>query len=98
MKTALTKPKEFVNVTEASGIYSSPLGYGLAVRVADINSDGWPDLYVRNDFHENDFIYLNQKNKTFKEAVGETINHSSRFTGCRHCRYQQRWPAGHFFH
>ena len=72
--------RKFVDVTEASGIYSSPLGYGLAVRVADINSDGWPDLYVGNDFHENDFIYLNQKNKTFKEAVGETINHSSRFT------------------
>ena len=70
----------FVDVTETSGIYSSPLGYGLAVRVADINRDGWPDLYVGNDFHENDFVYLNQKDKTFKEAVKETISHSSRFT------------------
>ena len=70
----------FVDVTQASGIYSSPLGYGLAVRVADINRDGWPDLYVGNDFHENDFIYLNQKDKSFKEAVKSTINHSSRFT------------------
>ena len=65
--------EKFVDVTEASGIYSSPLGYGLAVRVADINSDGWQDLYVGNDFHENDFIYLNQQNKTFKEAVEKPL-------------------------
>ena len=71
---------KFIDVTEASGIYSSPLGYGLAVRVADINRDGWPDLYVGNDFHENDFIYINQKDKSFKEEVKKTINHSSRFT------------------
>ena len=71
---------QFVDVTEAAGIYSSPLGYGLTVRVADINDDGWSDIYVGNDFHENDFIYLNNQDKTFKESIASLVNHTTRFT------------------
>ena len=74
------KAGKFVEVTESVGIYSSPLGYGLSLRVADINEDGWPDIYVGNDFHENDFIYLNNKDKTFKESIASFINHTTRFT------------------
>lgn len=70
----------FVDVTDASGIYSSALGYGLAISVSDINSDGLLDIYVGNDFHENDYLYINQGNKTFKESVNEYFNHTSRFT------------------
>ena len=70
----------FVDVTPQSRIYNSPLGYGLAVRVADFNEDGWPDIYVGNDFHENDLIYLNNRDGTFTEAVDELLNHATRFT------------------
>ncbi|PIB38237.1 VCBS repeat-containing protein [Maribacter sp. 4G9] len=70
----------FVDVTDNSGIYSSALGYGLAISVSDINNDGLLDIYVGNDFHENDYLYINQGDKTFKESVAEYFNHTSRFT------------------
>lgn len=74
------KENSFVDVTLDVGIFSSPLGYGLAIKVIDINNDGWEDIFIGNDFHENDFVYINQKNKTFKESASEILNHSSRFT------------------
>ncbi|MEM6723680.1 MAG: VCBS repeat-containing protein [Bacteroidota bacterium] len=70
----------FSEVTEESGIYSSVLGYGLGVTVADINLDGYPDLYIGNDFHENDYLYINNGDGTFRDALEEQIAHTSRFT------------------
>jgi hypothetical protein len=76
----------FTDVTEQAGIYGSALGYGLALAVADINNDGWLDVYVGNDFHENDYLYLNQGPSketgtvTFTESGGELMHHTSRFT------------------
>lgn len=70
----------FEDVTESANIYSSPLGYGLAVTASDINGDGWMDLYIGNDFHENDYVYINNKNKTFTESATSYIKHTSRFT------------------
>jgi hypothetical protein len=71
---------KFEDVTEASGIYSSALGYGLALKTSDINGDGLIDIYVGNDFHENDYVYINQGNKAFKESNSEFLSHSPRFT------------------
>lgn len=70
----------FVDATQGSGIYSSVLGYGLGVAVSDINLDGWPDIYVGNDFHENDYLYINQGNGTFKEVLEQCMPHTSRYT------------------
>ncbi len=70
----------FENVTHTSGIYSSALGYGLALVTADINQDGLLDIYVGNDFHENDYLYINQGDKTFKEMGAAWLNHTTRFT------------------
>lgn len=70
----------FVDVTAGSGIYSSVIGYGLGVAVSDVNLDGWPDVYVGNDFHENDYLYINQGNGAFRECLQEQMNHTSRYT------------------
>src|SRR5205085_4074334 len=52
----------FTDVTRATGINSTAIGYGLGIAVSDINLDGYPDMYVGNDFHENDYLYINQQN------------------------------------
>ncbi len=71
---------KFTNVSKESGIYQAAMGYGLGISVADFNNDGWDDLYVSNDFHEDDYYYLNQRNGTFKEVVKEHFKHLSRFS------------------
>ncbi|MEL7065241.1 MAG: VCBS repeat-containing protein, partial [Bacteroidota bacterium] len=71
---------KFVDVTENAGIFSSKLGYGLSAAVGDIDMDGWPDVYVCNDFHEDDYLYINQGNGTFTEALRSHIGHTSRFS------------------
>jgi enediyne biosynthesis protein E4 len=73
----------FVDVSTKAGIYGAAMGYGLGIVTADINNDGWEDIYVSNDFHEDDYYYVNQKNGTFKESVKESFRHLSKFSmGC----------------
>ena len=67
-------------VTDQAGIYSSVLGYGLNVIIGDFNNDNWDDIYVSNDFHENDYYYLNNRNGTFSEINQEAFGHESRFS------------------
>jgi enediyne biosynthesis protein E4 len=71
---------KFTDVSATAGIYQSNLGYGLGLAVADINNDGWEDIYVGNDFHENDYYYVNQKNGSFKEEGARHFGHYSRFS------------------
>ncbi len=71
---------QFVNVTREAGILSSRLGYGLGVGVSDVNLDGYPDIYVSNDFQENDYLYINQKHGSFKQILEKSLTHSSRFS------------------
>ena len=68
----------FHDVTSQSGIYNSQIGYGLGVNISDINNDGYPDIYVDNDFHENDYLYINNGNGTFSERLTEFMAHTSR--------------------
>jgi enediyne biosynthesis protein E4 len=70
----------FTEVTSASGIYNSQIGYGLGVAISDLNKDGFADIYVSNDFHENDYLYINQRNGQFKEVLAESVGHTSRFS------------------
>ncbi len=70
----------FVDVTKQAGILSSQIGYGLGIAVSDLNHDGYPDIYVSNDFSENDYLYINQQNGTFVQQAEISLNHSSRFS------------------
>ncbi len=70
----------FTDVTRESGINSSVIGYGLGLSFGDVNNDGWTDIYIGNDFHENDYLYINQKDGTFKDQLTEKIKHTSRFS------------------
>jgi hypothetical protein len=71
---------KFVEVTEKAGISSSSLSYGLGVSVADINSDGWPDIYIGNDYSMPDYLYINQKNGKFKDEIQSMLDHVSHFS------------------
>ncbi len=67
----------FIEVTKEAGIHSSLISFGLGVSVGDINGDGYPDIYVSNDSYERDYLYVNQKNGTFKDEFEERIKHTS---------------------
>ena len=71
---------KFIDVTKKAGIYNSALGYGLAIATSDFNNDGLMDIYVGNDFHENDYLYINNGNKTFTESTADYFTSTSRFT------------------
>ena len=71
---------KFVEVTKESGILNTVIGYGLGITTADINQDGFPDIYVGNDFHEDDYVYLNNGDGTFREVGREVLGHTSRFS------------------
>lgn len=70
----------FTDATRESGINSSVIGYGLGIAIADINLDGYPDIYIGNDFHENDYLYINQGNGRFKEELTSRVMHTSQFS------------------
>lgn len=63
----------FVDVSEESGIYGSVIGFGLGISVGDVNNDDWEDIFVSNDFFERDYLYINQKDGTFKEDLTNEI-------------------------
>ncbi|HVE77840.1 MAG TPA: VCBS repeat-containing protein, partial [Gemmatimonadaceae bacterium] len=70
----------FVDVSAEAGIYGGVEGYGLGVVASDLNLDGCPDLFVANDFQENDFLYRNNCDGTFTESIASAMGHTSRFS------------------
>ena len=65
----------FADVTEKAGLSSSALTYGLGVGIADINKDGWPDVYISNDYTVADRLYINNKNGTFTDQLQSSLGH-----------------------
>ncbi|GAA4321909.1 VCBS repeat-containing protein [Pontixanthobacter gangjinensis] len=73
----------FMDVSEESGIYSSKIGYGLGLATGDLNNDGYPDIYIGNDFFENDYLYINQAEGSFRELISREnsgIAHTSHYS------------------
>ena len=70
----------FTDISEEAGIYGGVNGYGLGLAIADFNQDGWPDIYVGNDFHEDDYYYLNNGDGTFTESLKAYFGHTTRFS------------------
>lgn len=68
---------KFTNVTREAGLYSSAIGFGLGVAISDINHDGWPDMYISNDFFERDYLYINNGDGTFSEVLEQQITETS---------------------
>lgn len=67
----------FTDVTEQAGLVDK--GYALSVSVGDVNNDGWPDIYITNDFDWRDILYINNKNGTFAEATKTVMKHTTEF-------------------
>jgi len=63
----------FTDVSEEAGIYGSEIGFSLSASIADLNRDGWPDIYVANDFFERDYLYMNNRDGTFREVLEEQM-------------------------
>lgn len=72
--------EKFTDVTEEAGIINNVLGFGLGVTVTDANNDNWPDIYISNDYNEEDYFYVNQKDGSFKESLDEHFGHVSFFS------------------
>ncbi|HMB99975.1 MAG TPA: CRTAC1 family protein, partial [Flavobacteriaceae bacterium] len=71
---------EFTDVSEEAGIYGGINGYGLGIAISDFNQDGYPDIFVGNDFHEDDYYYINNGDGTFSEKLKDYFGHTSRFS------------------
>lgn len=65
----------FTNVTRQAGIRFE--GYGLGLAISDINLDGWPDIYVTNDYLSDDLLYINNQDGTFSNKIKDYIKHTS---------------------
>ncbi|MAD97584.1 MAG: hypothetical protein CMB99_09695 [Flavobacteriaceae bacterium] len=71
---------KFEDISEKAGIFGGVNGYGLSASIADFNNDGWDDLYVCNDFHEDDYYYINNQDGTFSEQLASSFSTISRFS------------------
>ncbi len=70
----------FTDISKLAGISQTVIGYGLGIAVSDINLDGYPDIYIGNDFHENDYLYINNKKGGFDDMLDSSIMHTSQFS------------------
>ena len=76
----LNSTGKFSDVSKQAGISQSKLSYGLGLGISDLNNDGWDDIYVGNDFHENDYYYVNTGTGSFTDGSYKYFNHFSRFS------------------
>lgn len=68
---------KFIEVSESAGIHGTLMSFGLGVSVGDVNMDGYPDIFVSNDSYERDYLYINQRNGTFKDEFESCMQQTS---------------------
>ncbi|MDW3211462.1 MAG: VCBS repeat-containing protein [Reichenbachiella sp.] len=71
---------KFIDVSAQAGIHGNEIGYGLGVSMGDLNNDGWPDIYVANDYSEHDYVYINNQDGTFSEQSQTSLMHQSNYS------------------
>ena len=67
----------FTDVSRQAGIHSNVFTFSLGISTADINQDGWPDIYISNDFEEADYLYINNQHGAFAYSLGQKVDHTS---------------------
>lgn len=65
---------KFVEVSKEAGIHGGGLNFGLSASISDMNMDNWPDIYVTNDYDEQDYCYINNQDGSFKEVSHEIFS------------------------
>jgi len=78
-KLFINEGTKFREIGAKAGIVNN-FGYALSVVTSDLNNDGYTDIFVANDFAEGDYMYINQKNGTFKEQIKKATNHISMYS------------------
>jgi hypothetical protein len=68
----------FTDVSAQAGIKGGGNTFNLGIAVSDLNGDGWPDMYITNDYEEQDYLYINQRDGTFRDATRSALAHMSR--------------------
>ncbi|WP_240676115.1 VCBS repeat-containing protein [Botryobacter ruber] len=71
---------KFTDISQKAGLANSSFSFGLGAGVSDINKDGWPDIYVSNDYSAPDYLLINNKDGTFTDQTKDGIGHTSLYS------------------
>ena len=71
---------KFEDVSDKAGLYNSAFTYGLGAGIFDCNNDGWPDIYISNDYSAPDYLYINNRDGTFSDQIKSQIGHTSLYS------------------
>ncbi|MCC6290439.1 MAG: VCBS repeat-containing protein [Chitinophagaceae bacterium] len=69
---------KFTNVSASAGIRGGGNNFGLGVCISDLNNDGWVDIYTTNDYEEQDFLYINNCDGSFRDVTKQSLSHISK--------------------
>ncbi|HEX8607252.1 MAG TPA: VCBS repeat-containing protein, partial [Pedobacter sp.] len=72
--------KKFTDVSDAAGLINTSFTYGLGAGIADLNSDGWADIYISNDYSSPDYLYINDGKGKFVDQLAKQIGHTSLYS------------------
>ncbi len=78
-KLYLNEKGKFTEIGLKAGIVKN-FGYALSVVTSDVNNERYADIFIANDFAEGDYLYINQKNGTFREQIKKATNHISMYS------------------